>query len=180
MTRERRQPTRAEWGRITSKRGAAVHRIPPAGKPQRPGPDNPDRGNHQDRGGGGPMPNSRCSGIKADGGACRGIPIHGSEWCVAHHPDYQEERRKGGRKGGRRGGRGRPMAEIVDLKGQLEDLAAGVLDGKVERGNAVVVNQILNTRARLIELERRIKETEELEARIERLEEGGALHEESA
>lgn len=116
------------------------------------------------------MPNSRCSGIKADGGACRGMPIHGSEWCVAHHPDYREERRKGGRKGGRRGGRGRPMAEVGELKDQLEDLAAGVLDGTVERGNAVVVNQILNTRARLIELERKVKETEELEERIEQLE----------
>jgi len=33
-----------------------------------------------------------------------------------------------------------------------------------------VVNQILNTRARLIELERKLKETEELEERIEALE----------
>ena len=40
----------------------------------------------------------------------------------------------------------------------------------MDRGNAVVVNQILNTRARLIELERRVKETEELEERIEQLE----------
>jgi hypothetical protein len=35
---------------------------------------------------------------------------------------------------------------------------------------AAVVNQIINTRARLIELERKIKETEELEARLEALE----------
>jgi hypothetical protein len=40
----------------------------------------------------------------------------------------------------------------------------------VERGVAAVVNQIINTRARLIELERKIKETEELEARLEALE----------
>jgi hypothetical protein len=33
-----------------------------------------------------------------------------------------------------------------------------------------VVNQILNTRARLIELERRIREQEELEGRLEELE----------
>jgi hypothetical protein len=32
------------------------------------------------------------------------------------------------------------------------------------------VNQIINTRARLIELERKIKETAELEARLEALE----------
>ena len=34
----------------------------------------------------------------------------------------------------------------------------------------MVVNQILNTRARLIELERKVKETEELEARLDALE----------
>jgi hypothetical protein len=40
----------------------------------------------------------------------------------------------------------------------------------VSRGDAIAVNQILNTRARLIELERNIKEQEELEARLEALE----------
>lgn len=56
MTRERRQPTPRELAKITSKRGAAVRRIPPEKpetKPQRPGPDTPDRGNHQEQGGGG-------------------------------------------------------------------------------------------------------------------------------
>jgi hypothetical protein len=61
-------------------------------------------------------------------------------------------------------------AEIADLKRQLWNLAAGVLAGEVGRGEAAVVNQILNTRARLLEIERRIKETEELEARLEALE----------
>ena len=60
--------------------------------------------------------------------------------------------------------------EIVDLKKQLANLATDVLDGNVERGTAAVVNQIINTRARLLEVERKIKETEELEARLEALE----------
>jgi hypothetical protein len=59
---------------------------------------------------------------------------------------------------------------MADLKKQLRELAADVLSGKVERADAAVVNQILNTRARLIELERKIKETEELETRLEALE----------
>ena len=45
-----------------------------------------------------------------------------------------------------------------------------MLAGRVERGSAVAVNRILNTRARLIEIERKVKETEEPEARIEALE----------
>ena len=69
-----------------------------------------------------------------------------------------------------RGGKGKPSREIRGLKKELEDLAAGVLEGRIERGNAVVVNQILNTRARLIELERKIREQEELEERLVALE----------
>ena len=49
-------------------------------------------------------------------------------------------------------------------------LAADVLSGEVERGAATAVNQIINSQARLLELERKIKETEELEARLEALE----------
>jgi hypothetical protein len=49
-----------------------------------------------------------------------------------------------------------------------------VLEGRRDKGVAAVVNQILNTRVRLIELERKVKETEELEHRIEALEEFGA------
>jgi hypothetical protein len=72
-----------------------------------------------------------------------------------------------------RGGRGKPNREIRALKKQLEDLVADVLEGRVDRGDGAVVNQILNTRARLIELERKVKETKELEDRIERLEQTG-------
>jgi hypothetical protein len=61
-------------------------------------------------------------------------------------------------------------SEISDLKAQLRKLAANVLSGEVARGDAIAVNQILNTRARLIELERKIREQEELEERLEALE----------
>jgi hypothetical protein len=40
----------------------------------------------------------------------------------------------------------------------------------VERSNAAVVNQILNTRLRAIELERKIREQDELEERLAALE----------
>jgi hypothetical protein len=45
-----------------------------------------------------------------------------------------------------------------------------VLAGDLETGRAAVANQLVNTRLRAIEAERKIKETEELEARIEALE----------
>ena len=61
--------------------------------------------------------------------------------------------------------------ELPDLKRQLKDLAAGVLDGSVDRGAATVVNQLLNTVVRVVEQQRKIRETEELAARLEALEE---------
>jgi hypothetical protein len=51
---------------------------------------------------------------------------------------------------------------MADLKKQLRELAVDVLSGKVGRADAAVVNQILNTRARLTELERKVREQEEL------------------
>lgn len=74
------------------------------------------------------------------------------------------------RKGQSRGGNAKASGEIRDLKKQLEDLANNVLAGEVDRGNAVAINQILNTRARLIELKRKVREQDELLERIEALE----------
>ena len=57
------------------------------------------------------------------------------------------------------------------IKGRLEDLYAAVLEGSVTRQAAAVANQIANTQLRAIELERRIKEQDELEERLDELEE---------
>jgi len=69
-----------------------------------------------------------------------------------------------------RAGSSKGSGEISDLKKQPKDLATDVLSGAVGRSDAAVVNQILNTRARLIELERKIREQEELQERLEALE----------
>jgi hypothetical protein len=108
----------------------------------------------------------QCTAIKPNGERCK-LAANGQQGsCWAHDPENAQQRRRTAS----RGGRGKPSREIRDLKKQLEDLAASVLDGTVERSSAVVVNQIINTRARLIELERKVKETEELEERLGRLE----------
>ena len=108
----------------------------------------------------------QCTAIKRNGEPCTLLAVSRSGLCWAHDPKNAEKRRRGQS----RGGKGKATTEIRDLKKQLEDLASDVLEGRVERGDAVVVNQMLNTRARLIELERKIREQEELEARLEELE----------
>src|SRR5215211_4433521 len=111
----------------------------------------------------------RCIGSKPDGSQCTRIVGDSNPYCYAHDPNRSEERRQHAKRGGQ-GKLTEPMKELRDLKRQLEDLAEDVLEGRRDKGVAVVVNQILNTRARLIELERKIKETEELAERIEALE----------
>ena len=112
----------------------------------------------------------RCAAITKAGERCLLVATHGS-YCYSHSPQTAEKRKKRARKGGRAGGNGRGgRSEISALKAQLEDLAADVLSGDVGRSEAAVVNQILNTRARLIELERKIREQEVLEGRLQALE----------
>src|SRR5215217_2182283 len=108
----------------------------------------------------------QCAGIKRDGGRCTVVVGPGATHCYSHDPGRAEERKRNAS----RGGRSKGNSEISDLKAQLRKLAADALSGEVERGVAAVVNQILNSRIRLVELERKIKEAEELEARLETLE----------
>jgi hypothetical protein len=109
----------------------------------------------------------KCAGIKRDGGRCTVVVEPGKTHCYQHDPARAQERRRNAS----RGGRSKANAEIAELKAQLKKLAADVLSGKVERGTATVVNQIINSQARLLEQERKQKDTEELEARLEALEE---------
>jgi len=93
-----------------------------------------------------------------------------AEWCYSHHPDYAEERRRRASRAGKTGGRGRPSTELKDIKALLEDLTDRVLDSELLTGQAAVANQLINTRLRALETERKVKETEDLETRIEALE----------
>ena len=113
---------------------------------------------------------SLCSGIRADGGRCQAQAMRNSEWCINHHPDRAEARRRRASKGGKRGGRGRPAQELADVKRQLQDLADMVLVGNVERADASVAGQLLNIKLRALETERRWKELGELEERMAALE----------
>src|SRR4051794_22432969 len=105
---------------------------------------------------------SRCSGSKPDGTPCERIVGASQEYCFAHDPDRSEQRRRAARKGGKRAGRGRPMAELADLKGQLADLYTSVLTDRVNPKVGAVLAQISNTQIRLSEAERKLRETEEL------------------
>ena len=114
---------------------------------------------------------AKCSGITQAGTSCKGIPIEGSQWCYVHHPDRRvEERRRHGSKGGKRGGRGRPVAELGALREENQDIRRRLLEGELLPGVAAVAIQSLNTDIRAVAAALKAKEQEELEARLEELE----------
>ncbi len=112
-----------------------------------------------------------CSGIRADGGRCKAQAMRNSEWCIGHDPDQAEARRRRASKGGKRGGRGRPQAELSDIKARLSALADDVLAGNVNRSSAAVAGQLLNTYIRAVGVELKAREQLELIERLEALEE---------
>jgi len=109
----------------------------------------------------------RCVGSKPDGSPCERIVPGSQSYCYSHDSDRSDERRRNAS----RAGRSKPGREIKDLKVQLESLANDVLNESVEPKVGAVVNQILNTRARLIEVDRKLRETEELGRELEELRE---------
>src|SRR5215211_8800624 len=113
-----------------------------------------------------------CSGIRADGGRCKAQAIADSQWCFNHHPDYEEARRRRASRGGKRGGRGRPIAELTDIKRRLSELADDVLEGRQDKGVAAVASQVLNVYLRAVSVELKAREQLELVERLEALEEG--------
>src|SRR5215212_8795485 len=107
-----------------------------------------------------------CTALKRNGEPCTLQATGKNGLCWAHDPRNAEQRRQRAAKGGR----GKQGSELRDLKAKVEKLADDVLKGKVEKGRAAVCNQLYNTLLRCIELERKIKEQEEVLQRIEALE----------
>src|ERR687897_126147 len=107
---------------------------------------------------------SVCNGIRADGGRCQAQAMRNSEWCINHHPDRAEVRRRRASKGGRRGGRGRPIAELGALRDENADIRRRLLEGELLTNVAAVAVQSINTDIRAVATTLKAKEQEELES----------------
>ena len=109
---------------------------------------------------------STCTATKRDGSPCT-LPAAGPQGlCWAHDPANAEKRRRGAS----RGGKAKANRELPQIKSLLDDLTGRVLAGDLPTGPAAVANQLVNTRLRAIELERKIREAEEIEERLTALE----------
>jgi hypothetical protein len=115
---------------------------------------------------------SVCSGIRADGGRCKAQAMRNSEWCINHHPNYEQARRRRASKGGKRGGRGRPIAELGALRDENADIRRRLLEGELLPNVAAVAVQSINSDIRAVGAAMKAREQEELVERLELLEEG--------
>jgi hypothetical protein len=107
-----------------------------------------------------------CTATKRNGERCT-LPANGQQGlCWAHDPKNAERRRRGAS----RGGKAKANRELPTLKARLQELTEQVLSGELEKGRAIAANQLINTRLRAIELERKARDAEEIEERLSALE----------
>jgi hypothetical protein len=111
---------------------------------------------------------AKCSAFTGRGRPCKGLVRQGNDYCPAHDPARADDRRRSASKAAR----SKPSGEVRELKDRLGTLADEVLAGEVEPKKAAVATQIVGAYARLLEFERKVREQEELEARLVALEEG--------
>ena len=111
---------------------------------------------------------NRCSAITKAGGRCSRYVNESKQYCYAHDPDRGEERKRNAAKAGsvKTG-----PAEIQEIKREIRRIVKDVEKGEIQTGRASLMIQGLGSLRYFIELERRIKETDELERRLGQLEE---------
>jgi hypothetical protein len=113
---------------------------------------------------------NRCLGTKRDNSPCTVSVEPPQTYCWWHDPANADARKQAAARGGKRAGRGRPQAELRDIKQRLSDLADDVLEEKVDKGVGAVVSQILNVYLRAVSVELKVREQTELIERLEALE----------
>jgi hypothetical protein len=108
----------------------------------------------------------RCAAITRAGVRCNARAMNGSEHCNMHDPARADERRRRSVKGGKTTAEHRARKDEEAARQAVSEVRAGLLEPDVAR--AMFTG--LRTVAVLIELQRKLKETDELEARIEAIE----------
>ena len=108
----------------------------------------------------------QCGGITREGTRCTRSAAGPNGLCWLHDPTRSEDRRRAASKGGR----SKPNRELSDLKTRLSDLADDVLKGRVDRSDAAVAGQLLNTVIRAVGVELKVREQLDLIERLEELE----------
>jgi flagellar motility protein MotE (MotC chaperone) len=116
----------------------------------------------------GTMP--KCSATKANGSPCERLIDATATYCYSHTPQRAGERSRNASKAAKSKG----STELAEIKAQLRRIADDVLAGDLEKGRGSIAAQVLGVFVRVVEAERKIKETDELEERLAALEQAPA------
>ena len=110
---------------------------------------------------------NRCAAITNAGGRCSRYVNESKQYCYAHDPQRSEERKHNAAKAGsvKTG-----SAEIREIKVEIRRIVKNVENGQIQTGRASLMIQGLGSLRYFIELERKIKETDELAQRLEAIE----------
>jgi hypothetical protein len=111
---------------------------------------------------------TQCIAVKPNGDLCKGVATRDSDYCPAHDPARKAARKRSASKAARSK---KPHREVADIKQEVAELIQLVRDGQMDRADAAVCGQLYNIMLRGVEQQRRLRETEELEKRLEQLEE---------
>jgi hypothetical protein len=109
---------------------------------------------------------AKCTGTKPDGTPCERIVKDSQKYCSAHAPENARKRSEVAR----RAGRAKPSREVKSLKVEVKQIISDVKAQQLRRADATAMLQGYRVLRDYIELERRIKETGDLEMRIAALE----------
>src|ERR687885_2018828 len=108
----------------------------------------------------------RCLGTKRDRSQCTATVNPLQSYCWWHDPDNAYKRQRAASKGGK----AKASKLTKQLHDLLEDLTTHVVEGTLETSRGAVANQLISTRIRVLEFERRAREQEELVGRLEQVE----------
>ena len=113
----------------------------------------------------------RCAAVKANGERCKVDAMPDSDRCWSHDERMADERRRRASKGGKRGGRGRPQAELNQLKAEVQEVIEAVRSGELDRSIGGVLFQGYNTLLKAHAVALDVQERLELLPRLEEIEE---------
>ena len=109
----------------------------------------------------------RCSAITPGGERCRLDATTNSSYCWSHDPRYKAERKRRGARGGKAKGSG----SVAVIMRKIENVIDDVLEDRLDRGKGAVAFQGFNCLLKAYDVDRKMREVDELLERIERLEE---------
>ena len=107
-----------------------------------------------------------CIGLKKTGERCAATVDPPQTYCWWHDPANADQRSRAASKAAKSKG----STELGDVKRQLRDIADAVLEGSLDKGRGSIAAQVLGVFTRVVEVERKIREQDELIERFEELE----------